>query len=383
MATWAEAAIVPTVNDETVRVELGARAYDVVVGMDLLDGTGARLTALGFRGRAGLVTSDRVGALYRGRLERSLRLAGFEPILVEVPDGEAHKTLATLERVYDVLLRAGVDRATPLVALGGGVIGDLTGFAAATLLRGLPLVQVPTTLLAQVDAAIGGKTAVDHAVGKNLIGAFHQPRLVLADVGALATLPRRELLAGLAEVVKYGIIGDAASFARLERDPQAALTLDPGALVPMVAACARQKAAVVAADEREADQRALLNLGHTFGHAFEVAAGFSDRLLHGEAIGLGMALAFEFSARRGLIPQVEATRAIAHLAATGLPTHVRAVPGDWPGVDAMMDLISQDKKVKRGRLTFILLRGIGAAYVARDVDAAEVRAFLAEKHGSR
>jgi 3-dehydroquinate synthase len=236
MATWAEAARTPVMSEETVHVELGARSYDVVVGVDVLDSLGARLKALGFEGRCGLVTSDRIGALYRARVERSLALAGFTTVVVEIPDGEEHKTLATLGRVFDALLGAGIERRTPLVALGGGVVGDMTGFAAATLLRGLPVVQVPTTLLAQVDAAIGGKTAVDHRVGKNLIGAFHQPRLVLADVGVLGTLPRRELVAGLAEVVKYGVIGDAALFATLERDPAAVLTVDPTAFVAVVAA---------------------------------------------------------------------------------------------------------------------------------------------------
>jgi 3-dehydroquinate synthetase len=246
---------------------------------------------------------------------------------------------------------------------------------------------VPTTLLAQVDSSVGGKTAIDTRQGKNLIGAFYQPILVVADTALLDTLPEREFRAGYAEVVKYGLLGDAAFFAWLEanwRDLFAGGNSSGSfARAHAIAVSCRAKAAIVARDERETGDRMLLNLGHTFGHAFEAAAGFSDRLLHGEAIGLGMALAFEFSARRGLIPQTEAARAIAHLAATGLPTHVSAIPGGWPGIDAMMDLIAQDKKVNRGRLTFILVRGIGAAFVARDVDASEVRAFLAEKLSAR
>jgi 3-dehydroquinate synthase len=352
---WAEATIVAAVSDETARVELGSRAYDVVVGVDLLDELGARLVALGFSGRCGLVTSDRVGALYRRRVERSLALAGFTPIVVEVPDGEQHKTLATLERVLDALLRGGIDRATPLVALGGGVIGDLTGLAGAMVLRGVPVVQVPTTLLAQVDAAIGGKTAVDHPVGKNLIGAFHQPRLVLADVGVLATLPRRELLAGLAEIVKYGVIGDAPLFARLERDPGAALTLAPESLVPMVAACARQKAAVVAADEREErGERAVLNFGHTIGHALEAVTGYG-RFLHGEAVAIGMVAAARVSHALGTCEASTGERIRALLDRLGLPT---ALPPDVPA-SALGAAMRADKKSAGGRIRFVAVEDVG------------------------
>jgi len=351
----AEAAVMPAVGDETIRVELGARAYDVVVGADLLDGLGARLRSLGFAGRCGLVTSDRVGALYRKPVERSLALAGFAPIVVEVPDGEQHKTLATLERVYDALLRAGIERRTPLIALGGGVIGDLTGFAAATLLRGLPVVQVPTTLLAQVDAAIGGKTAVDHAVGKNLVGAFHQPRLVLADVAVLGTLPRRELLAGLAEVVKYGVIGDAALFERIAQDPTALLTLDPAALVPVVAACARQKAAVVAADEHEErGERAVLNFGHTIGHALEAATDYG-RFLHGEAVAVGMVAAARVSYALDLCAAATAERIRALLERLGLPT---TLPSDVSPA-ALGTAMRADKKSTGGRIRFVAVEDIG------------------------
>jgi 3-dehydroquinate synthase len=352
---WAEAMEMPAVSDETVRVELGARAYDVVVGADVLDTIGARLVALGFGGRCGLVTSDRVGALYRARVERSLVLAGLTPVVVEVPDGEQHKTLATLGRVFDALLGAGVDRGTVVVALGGGVIGDLTGFAAATLLRGLPVVQVPTTLLAQVDAAIGGKTAVDHPVGKNLIGAFHQPRLVLADVGALATLPRRELVAGLAEVVKYGVIGDAALFASIEADPTALVTVDPTALVPIVAACARQKAAVVAADEREErGERAVLNFGHTVAHALETVTGYG-RFLHGEAVAIGMVAAARVSHALGVCSAATVERIGALLGRLGLPV---AVPADVAPA-SLGTAMRADKKSAGGRIRFIAVEDIG------------------------
>jgi 3-dehydroquinate synthase len=345
----------PGVHDETVRVELGTRGYDVVVGSGLLDEVGARLRTLGFAGRAGVVTSDRVAPLYLARVERALRGAGIEPAVVVVPDGEAHKTLATLGTIYDALLRGGVDRGTPIVALGGGVVGDLTGFAAATLLRGVPVVQVPTTLLAQVDAAIGGKTAVDHPVGKNLIGAFHQPRLVLADVDTLATLPQRELLAGLAEVVKYGVIGDAALFARIEDDPQSVVTLEPETLVSLVAACARQKAAVVAADEREErGERAVLNFGHTVGHAVETAAGYG-RFLHGEAVAIGMVAAARVSHALDIADAATPERIRQVLERLGLPT---VVPADVPAA-ALVAAMRADKKVAGGKIRFVAVERVG------------------------
>jgi 3-dehydroquinate synthase len=262
-----------------------------------------------------------------------------------------------------------------VVALGGGVIGDLAGFAAATVRRGLDYVQVPTTLLAQVDSSVGGKTAIDSAHGKNLIGAFHQPILVVADTAVLDSLPPREFRAGYAEVAKYGLIGDAAFFAWLEANWRQVFA-GGSAREHAIAVSCRAKAATVARDERETGERQLLNLGHTFGHAFEAAAGFSDRLLHGEAVALGMALAFAFSARRGLLPETEAQRVKQHLADVGLPTRIADLAGPMPSVDRLMDLIAQDKKVRRGALTFILARGIGQSIVAPDVDPADVRAFL-------
>ena len=282
----------------------------------------------------------------------------------------------------EALIAARIERGDLVVALGGGVIGDLAGFAAAVVRRGLDYVQVPTTLLAQVDSSVGGKTAIDSSHGKNLVGAFHQPILVVADTALLDTLSPREFRAGYAEVAKYGLIGDAAFFAWLEANWREIFTGGPAREHAIAVSC-RMKAATVARDERETGDRALLNLGHTFGHAFEAAAGFSDRLLHGEAISLGMALALEFSARRALLPADQVDRVKAHLAAVGLPTKVSAIAGGAPGVDRLMELIAQDKKVRRGALTFILARGIGAAFIARDVDAAEVRAFLVEKLAER
>ncbi len=287
-----------------------------------------------------------------------------------------------LERVCEALISARIERTDLVVALGGGVIGDLAGLAAALVRRGLGYVQVPTTLLAQVDSSVGGKTAIDSKHGKNLIGAFHQPLLVVADTALLDTLPARQFRAGYAEVVKYGLIGDAGFFAWLEANWRE-IFAGGAAREHAIAVSCRMKAAIVAHDERESGERALLNLGHTFGHALEAAAGFSDRLLHGEAIALGMALAFGFSAKRGLLPVSEAERVERHLAIVGLPIHLRSVPGAEPNADRLMELIGQDKKVRRGKLTFILARGVGASFIASDVDAAEVRDFLAEKLAER
>ncbi len=264
------------------------------------------------------------------------------------------------------------------MALGGGVIGDLAGFAASVVRRGLDYIQVPTTLLAQVDSSVGGKTAINSAHGKNLIGAFHQPILVIADTALLDTLPPREFRAGYAELAKYGLLGDAAFFTWLEAHWREVFAGGPAREHAIAVSC-RAKAAIVARDERETGERALLNLGHTFGHALEAACGFSDRLLHGEAIAIGMALAFDFSARRGLLPGAQAERAIAHLAAAGLPTRIAELPMPRPPIDQLMELIAQDKKVKRGNLTFILVCGIGQAFIETGVGGADVRAFLTEK----
>jgi 3-dehydroquinate synthase len=369
----------------TVNVGLGTRAYDIAIGRGVIATLGERIAALRPGCKAAIVTDETVARHHLAAAEAALKAAGIQAASVRVPAGESSKSFAMLERISDALLAAKIERGDLVVALGGGVIGDLAGFAASILRRGVDYVQVPTTLLAQVDSSVGGKTAINAKHGKNLVGAFYQPILVLADTALLDTLPEREFRAGYAEVVKYGLLGDLHFFEWLEQHwkdvfaggPARGNTPAPREYA--VRKSVQAKAAIVARDERETGDRMLLNLGHTFGHAFEAAAGFSDRLLHGEAIGLGMALAFEFSARRGLLPKAQAERAIAHLAAVGLPTHVNAIPGERPGPDAIMDLISQDKKVSRGRLAFILTRGIGQAFVARDVDAADVRAFLAEK----
>jgi 3-dehydroquinate synthase len=365
-----------------VNVALGERSYDITIGRGALAALGPKIAALRPGAKAAIVTDATVARLHLAAAEAALAAAGIGATAVTVPVGESSKSFAVLERVCEALISARIERADLVVALGGGVVGDLAGFAAAVVRRGLDYVQVPTTLLAQVDSSVGGKTAIDSRQGKNLIGAFHQPVLVVADTALLDTLPAREFRAGYAEVAKYGLIADAGFFAWLEASWREVFA-GGAAREHAIAVSCRMKAAIVGRDERETGERALLNLGHTFGHAFEAAAGFSDRLLHGEAIALGMVLAFAFSARRGLLPAGEAERVERHLAAVGLPTRIAAVPGGAPDADRLMELIAQDKKVKRGRLTFILARGIGASFVAPDVEAAEVRAFLLEKLAER
>ncbi|HLH90759.1 MAG TPA: 3-dehydroquinate synthase [Xanthobacteraceae bacterium] len=363
----------------TVRVALGARSYDIVIGRALLASLGSRVAALKPGARAAIVTDANVERVLLKDAQAALAAAGITTTHVTVPPGEGSKSIAMFERVCDTLIAARIERGDVVIALGGGVVGDLAGFCAAAVRRGLDFVQVPTTLLAQVDSSVGGKTAINSRHGKNLIGAFYQPVLVVIDTLLLDSLPVREFRAGYAEVVKYGLLGDAGFFAWLDANADDLFAGRAGAREHAIAVSCRMKADIVARDERETGDRALLNLGHTFGHAFEAAAGFSDRLLHGEAIGLGMSLAFDFSVARGLLPQGDADRVKRHLGKVGLPTHISQVPGGVPGVDALMDLMAQDKKVRRGRLTFILVRGIGQAFVASDVDAAQVRAFLADK----
>jgi 3-dehydroquinate synthase len=363
-----------------VDVALGERSYDIVIGRGQLASLGARIAKLRPGAKVAIVSDENVAARHLDAAVAAVKAGALQVSTVVLPPGESTKSFGHLASLCDDLIAQRIERGDLVIALGGGVIGDLAGFAAAILRRGLDHVQVPTSLLAQVDSSVGGKTAIDSPQGKNLIGAFHQPVLVIADTALLDTLPAREFRAGYAEVAKYGLLGDAAFFAWLEANWKDVFAGGPAREHAIATSC-RAKAAIVARDERETGERMLLNLGHTFGHALEAAAGYSDRLLHGEAIAIGMALAFEFSARRALLPKAAAERAIRHLAAVGLPTHVSDVPGGTPGAEQLMALIAQDKKVTRGKLTFILARGIGNAFVAPDVEAAEVRAFLAEKLG--
>ena len=360
---------------ETVRVELGERAYDIHIGPGLLARAGALVREALGDVRVGILTDETVGRLHLDALAEGLDAAGIEASAMTLPPGERTKSWERLRATVDWLLAERLERGDAVLALGGGVIGDLAGFAAAITRRGMAFVQAPTSLLAQVDSSVGGKTGINADAGKNLVGAFHQPALVIADTGTLDTLSERERRAGYAEVVKYGLIDRPDFFATLERRWREVLDGGPARGAAIAESC-RAKAAVVAADEREAGARALLNLGHTFGHAFERAVGYeADRLVHGEGVSLGMAMAHRFSVRLGLCPGQDAGRVEAHLRSVGLPTRIADVPGRF-GVEELTDAIAQDKKVKRGSLTFILTRGIGRAFVARDVDPVELRAFL-------
>jgi 3-dehydroquinate synthase len=366
----------------TVDVALGARAYDIVIGRDVLGSLGARVAALRPGARTAIVTDRNVAKHWLEKTEASLAQAGIATSRIVVEEGEGSKTYAGLERVSEALIEARIERNDLVVALGGGVVGDLAGFAAAILRRGVDFVQVPTSLLAQVDSSVGGKTGINSPQGKNLLGAFHQPVLVIADTLVLDTLSPRQFRAGYAEVAKYGVLGDEAFFAWLEVN-HADLFKGGAAREHAIATSCRAKAAIVARDERETGDRALLNLGHTFGHALEAATGFSDRLFHGEGVAIGMVLAAELSARLGMISEADAARVERHLAEVGLPTHLRDIAGfaqeGLADADALMALMAQDKKVRRGRLTFILLEAVGRAVVSRDVEPALVRDFLKAK----
>jgi len=353
------------------------RPYEVVVGRGLLAELGPRVAPLA-RGRTVVITDETVAGLHGKAALASLKAAGAPGRLLTVPPGEASKSFAELERVIDRMLAFKLDRTDVVVALGGGVVGDLAGLAAALYMRGIDFVQVPTTLLAQVDSSVGGKTAIDTPRGKNLVGAFHQPRLVLADIDLLATLPERQLRSGWAEVLKHGLICDAAFFDWLAGEGASGATGDPAALEQAVVRSVKIKSAIVGEDEKEAGRRALLNLGHTFGHAIEAELGFDEsKLTHGEAVALGCALAFRFSAATGLCTADEAGRVGTVLAAAGLPTRLTQA-GSFRG-GALLKRMAGDKKAEGGRLTLILARGVGQAFVDKDVDAAAVASFLASE----
>lgn len=359
----------------TVPVPLGDRAYDILVGRGLVETAGARIAGLRARAAA-IVTDEHVGPLYAGALAAALEAQGLRSSVITLPPGEATKSYASLERVCDAVLAAKIERGDLVVALGGGVIGDLAGFAAAVVRRGLRFIQVPTTLLSQVDSSVGGKTGINSRHGKNLVGAFHQPSLVLADTALLDTLPIREMRAGYAEVAKYGLIDDERFFSWCEANWQGVFAGGPERDEAVAQSC-RAKAAVVVRDEHENGDRALLNLGHTFGHALErITAYDSARLVHGEGVAIGLVLAFRFSASLGLCPTGDAERVEAHLSAAGLPTRLAHIPGGCGTVDELLDAMAQDKKVKGGALTFILARGVGQSFIAPGIEAGKVRTFL-------
>ncbi|MCA6124683.1 3-dehydroquinate synthase [Bradyrhizobium sp. WSM 1704] len=366
----------------TVDVALGDRAYDIVIGRGVLRSLGERVAALRPGVRTAIVTDRTVAKHWLEPTEASLAAAGIPTSRIVVEEGEGSKSYATLTEVSEALIAAKIERNDLVIALGGGVVGDLAGFAAAILRRGVDFVQVPTSLLAQVDSSVGGKTGINSPQGKNLIGAFHQPVLVIADTSVLDTLSPRQFRAGYAEVAKYGILGDEAFFAWLEKN-HADLFSGGAAREHAIATSCRAKAGVVSRDERETGERALLNLGHTFGHALEAATGFSDRLFHGEGVSVGMVLAAEFSAQLGMISPDDAARIARHLSAVGLPTRLQDIAGfrqeGLADADALLALMAQDKKVKRGKLTFILLEAVGRAVISNDVEPQLVRDFLQAK----
>ncbi|WP_342708904.1 3-dehydroquinate synthase [Bradyrhizobium sp. B124] len=366
----------------TVDVALGDRAYDIVIGRDVLASLGERVAALRPGVRTAIVTDRTVAKHWLEPAEASLAAAGVPTSRIVVEEGEGSKSYATLTQVSEALIAAKIERNDLVIALGGGVVGDLAGFAAAILRRGVDFVQVPTSLLAQVDSSVGGKTGINSPQGKNLIGAFHQPVLVIADTSVLDTLSQRQFRAGYAEVAKYGILGDEAFFAWLEKN-HADIFSGGAGREHAIATSSRAKAAIVSRDERETGERALLNLGHTFGHALEAATGFSDRLFHGEGVSVGMVLAAEFSAQLGMISTDDAARIARHLSAVGLPTRLQDIAGftqeGLADADALLALMAQDKKVKRGKLTFILLEAVGRAVIANNVEPQPVRDFLQAK----
>jgi 3-dehydroquinate synthase len=369
-----------TQNAATVHVGLGQRSYDVLIGAGLLARAPQLIEARLSAARCAIVTDENVARSHLAPLESGLAALGRHLGTEVLAPGERTKSFPVLARLCERLLEMGLERGGLVIALGGGVIGDLTGLAASLVRRGVRFVQVPTTLLAQVDSSVGGKTGINTPQGKNLVGTFHQPSLVLVDTGALATLPPRELRAGYVEAAKYGLLGDAAFFAWLERNGRAVLAQEPDALTHAVAVSVQGKADIVARDETETGDRMLLNLGHTFGHALEAWAGYSDRLLHGEAVAIGICLAFELSRELGLVDEASVERVARHLADAGLPTRIADVPGEQgPDAATLTAIMGQDKKVREGKLTFILARGIGAAFVSRDVSAATVQDFLARR----
>lgn len=373
-------------NTHTVPVSLGDRSYDVLIGADLLARAGETISPLLKRPYVPIVTDETVAALHLETLTKSLEANGIECVPIVLPPGEATKSFKHLEELLSALMDAGVERTDMVIAFGGGVIGDLTGFAAAVLRRGVDFIQIPTTLLAQVDSSVGGKTAIDVPQGKNLIGAFHQPRLVLADTSVLGTLTMRDLRAGYAEVIKYGLIDDVDFFEWLEKNGPALIDGDQTLRAEAVRHSVAAKARVVAADEREGGQRALLNLGHTFGHALETAAGYSGDLLHGEAVAAGMGIAFDVSVHLGLCPAEDAARAKAHMRATGLPGSISDLEKrnslDVPDTQELIRLMGQDKKVSGGKITFILTRGIGKSFIASDVDMDQVAQVLSKRQAA-
>ena len=368
---------------ETVRVDLAERAYDIHIGPGLLARSGELIAPLLSRPRVAIVTDENVAELHLGTLHKGLADSNISHTSLTLPPGESTKSWPHFERAVEWLLKEKIERRDVVIAFGGGVIGDLVGFAAAVLRRGVRFVQIPTSLLAQVDSSVGGKTGINAPQGKNLIGAFHQPGLVLADTEVLGTLSEREFLAGYGEVVKYGLLGDSKFFQWLEKNGSSLTSGDEATRIAAVKRSVEMKADIVVRDETEQGDRALLNLGHTFCHALEAATGYSERLLHGEGVAIGCALAFELSARMGLCSQEDPSRVRAHLRDMKMKTDLSDIEGELPDADGLINLMSQDKKVVDGKLTFVLARGIGEAFVTSDVDPAQVRKLLQDALSAR
>ena len=363
-----------------VEVGLGSRSYDILIGRNLIERSGGLIAKRLNRVRAAVVTDETVGGLYLDSVIRSLTASGIDAVAITLPPGEKSKSFGALQSIVDDILGARLERGDAVIALGGGVVGDLAGFASGIVRRGMNFIQMPTSLLAQVDSSVGGKTGINTPRGKNLVGVFHQPKLVLADTGVLDTLSKREFRAGYAEIVKYGLIGKPDFFAWLEEHWRYVFS-GGNARTEAIAVSCRAKADVVARDEREGGERALLNLGHTFGHALEAATGYdTQRLVHGEGVAIGMVLAHRFSSRLNLAKPDDARRVEAHLRTVGLPTDLDDISGSLPDAEALVSYIAQDKKVSRGSLSFILTRGIGRSFIANDVPPSEVLAFLKENH---
>jgi 3-dehydroquinate synthase len=362
---------------EKLHVNLDSRGYDIIVGERLLANAGQYIAPI-LKSKSVIIISDsNVARLYLHRLSNSLEEAKIRFRCLIVPAGEATKSLSSFSELMENLLEQKPDRSTVLIALGGGVVGDLTGFAASTLLRGVDFIQIPTTLLSQVDSSVGGKTGINSSFGKNLIGSFHQPILVLSDVATLSTLPKRELLSGYAEVVKYGFINDPDFFNWLEQNATALLSGNTDIQTQAIIRSCKAKAEIVAADEKEQNIRALLNFGHTFAHAFEAETGYSETLLHGEAVAIGMVLAFATSVKLGICPEQDFTRAKSHLQNAGLPVSPLSIRKDWD-INALMSHFSRDKKAVGGKLTFVLSHGIGKAFIQNNVDEETIRQILVE-----
>ncbi|MEM7242206.1 MAG: 3-dehydroquinate synthase [Pseudomonadota bacterium] len=361
---------------ETVNVDLGDRSYSIEIGNGLLKKSGALVAPFLKRSRVAIVTDETVAGHHLEALKKGLSAVNIDCAVLSLPAGETTKSWTHLEQTVEWLLAEKIERDDMVLAFGGGVIGDLVGFAAAIMRRGVDFIQIPTTLLAQVDSSVGGKTAINSKAGKNLIGAFYQPRLVLADIDLLGTLSERDFLAGYGEVVKYGLLGDEGFFAWLEENGPKMRDGDQAARIHAVKRSCEMKAEIVAEDEKEHGRRALLNLGHTFCHALEAATGYSDRLLHGEGVAIGCALAFQASMKMGLCSQEDPSRVRAHLKDMGMKSDLSDIPGELPNADGLIDLMYQDKKVQDGKIAFILAEGIGKAFVSRDADLDVVRAVL-------